>query len=517
MNRVYGLLGDALLITAATIFFVWCSLNRLVAGDEGFYLLASRLVMQGQVPYRDFFYPQMPLLPYVYGIWMRLSEESWASARILSAGFASITGLLIYLRCRALFDRAWGCIALLLFVSSNFVFPWLTVAKTYSLSTMLLFLSYFVCTAKIATRGKFLAAGVMFGLSVNTRLFFAAAVPLFYAYIFFMSDRFPQRMRYILAFTLGGFLTAVPLLYFLRHDFETFWFNNMGYHLIRSNKELSDSLQGKVDILKSILSIRDAKSFDGFQFLMLSTASLIGVLASLRQNALRDLSLPIALVLGIVNLIPTPTYIQYFCTVTPFLCVYALIVLRWIYVGIWPLLGRFGRTLAASLGCSLLLVYVLPFAEDLNRYTRTGIGVIGISSPGIAAYRTVRSYDSLAPVLSGLVLPGSYVVAKWPGYVIGSTLNMLPGLENDFGLSVADKISLSERKRLRIITSNEMCEAVQSRIPSAAVLTSGQRFPKCLRNSLKHAGYTKITRFNDLEIHTKEYNRHQQHSHKKLE
>src|SRR5207245_9405636 len=64
---IYGLL--AILMAAV---FVPMSLYRLVDGDEGTYLLVSRLVAEGQLPYHDFFYRQMFLLPYVYGAWMQL-------------------------------------------------------------------------------------------------------------------------------------------------------------------------------------------------------------------------------------------------------------------------------------------------------------------------------------------------------------------------------------------------------------------------------------------------------------
>ncbi len=39
---------------------------RPIDGDEGYYATAARLVSEGRTPYLDFFYPQMPLLPYVY-------------------------------------------------------------------------------------------------------------------------------------------------------------------------------------------------------------------------------------------------------------------------------------------------------------------------------------------------------------------------------------------------------------------------------------------------------------------
>lgn len=41
----------------------WGSLNQ----DEGWYLYAAKLVSEGKMPYRDFFYTQGPLLPLVYG------------------------------------------------------------------------------------------------------------------------------------------------------------------------------------------------------------------------------------------------------------------------------------------------------------------------------------------------------------------------------------------------------------------------------------------------------------------
>src|ERR1700677_3660672 len=40
--------------------------------DEGIYALAARNVMDGMKPYRDFFFAQMPLLPYVYAAWFSI-------------------------------------------------------------------------------------------------------------------------------------------------------------------------------------------------------------------------------------------------------------------------------------------------------------------------------------------------------------------------------------------------------------------------------------------------------------
>src|SRR5215467_5337627 len=88
---IYGLV--AALLAAV---FVPMSLFRLVDGDEGTYLLVARLVAEGQLPYHDFYYPQMYLLPYVYGGWMKVVGYSWYAARLLSAVFSVLLGLLVY-------------------------------------------------------------------------------------------------------------------------------------------------------------------------------------------------------------------------------------------------------------------------------------------------------------------------------------------------------------------------------------------------------------------------------------
>src|SRR4051794_23533138 len=51
------------------LFFSYVALHRFIDGDEGFYLLASRLVLAHKKPYIDFLFEQAPLFPYVYALW----------------------------------------------------------------------------------------------------------------------------------------------------------------------------------------------------------------------------------------------------------------------------------------------------------------------------------------------------------------------------------------------------------------------------------------------------------------
>jgi hypothetical protein len=56
--------GAELFLLSGFVFLFYGKLNM----DESWYLYASKLVYQGRLPYRDFAFTQMPLLPYVYGL-----------------------------------------------------------------------------------------------------------------------------------------------------------------------------------------------------------------------------------------------------------------------------------------------------------------------------------------------------------------------------------------------------------------------------------------------------------------
>ncbi len=56
-------IGGSLYLCSAIAFLLYGRLNA----DEGWYIYASRMVYDGYIPYRDFAFTQMPLLPYVYG------------------------------------------------------------------------------------------------------------------------------------------------------------------------------------------------------------------------------------------------------------------------------------------------------------------------------------------------------------------------------------------------------------------------------------------------------------------
>lgn len=69
----------------------WHVLHNGMNLDEGFYALAARAVWQGELPYRDFGYTQMPLLPYINGALLQLTGHGLIAQRAVNALWAALT------------------------------------------------------------------------------------------------------------------------------------------------------------------------------------------------------------------------------------------------------------------------------------------------------------------------------------------------------------------------------------------------------------------------------------------
>jgi len=102
--------------------------------DEGFYMLAARNVLEGQVPYRDFVYPQMPLLPFVYASWAACFGPSVESGRALSLILGVTAVTLTMAAGRRLGGVRAGAFAGLLMLVSTYTCLDLAWVKTQALS-----------------------------------------------------------------------------------------------------------------------------------------------------------------------------------------------------------------------------------------------------------------------------------------------------------------------------------------------------------------------------------------------
>lgn len=400
---------------------------RFLDGDEGVYAYASRLALHGHVPYRDFFYEQMPLLPYVYGAWIGVFGESWYAARSLSALAAAATGALLYLHVEGRLGR-WPALAAIGFYAlSGLVFGYFTIVKTFALASLFLFAAYVLVEAR---RPRWLVAGLLVGLAVDTRLVFAAAIPAFAV--------LAARRRGLPPF--GGGLAAglVPSAVFLALSPHAFVFDNLRYHGEKTSHGLIGEPVQKLRTAANLIGFGSADHALGVQFalLLVASAAALWLLRSRFAAAL-------AISLGVASFLPTPTYVQYFCVVVPYLVLLAVEL-----APRWPRAALAGLVAYAAAG-AVALVHDVQTAPLLKP--------------------SIPSVERVSDAVEERTRPGETVLAGWPGYLFGTHAQAVSGYTNQFAPVAAAKISPREARRVHVLSEPALEALIRQRVPRLVV------------------------------------------------
>lgn len=469
--------------------FVPLALERLVARDEGFYAFAARLISEGRVPYRDFFFPQMPLSAYLWSGWLSLTGINWISARILTALLTAVLGLLLFIYLRKKLGGGYAWAGLLLFIGSNFVFPWYLVVQTYSLSVLCLFISYWFLSAAESKKQWFLfLSGFFLGLAIDTRLFFAGLGPFLVLYLFFITKEPSLGFRYCLIFSIGALLALAPNLYFVLTDPDSFYYSNLGYHLARSSISPKDDLLKKITLFQIVLGLRETEKFAAFQYPLLIYFSVYSFLAGLICREKLDSAYLIIAALFVLNFVPSPSYLQYFCTLTPFLIITALFGVKKIIS-----FSVKHRTVAArSFTYSLLLIFCIlyfkDFSGDLRSYTRTGEGVIGINKEKNARNWTLERVRIINAKTEDLSQSTDKIVAFWPGYLLETSRSIHPGFENHFREIAARKLTPKDQKRYRVPSKQTVRALIRKREIDLVIFNDSPK-RRGIKKALEDGGY----------------------------
>ena len=445
-------LGEGLLVVALqAAVFVPLALFRFVDGDEGVYGYAARLALHGNLPYRDFFYEQAPLLPYVYGP----LSGSWYGLRGLSVVFAIAVGLLLFRLVRKRNGPAAAFAAVVLYAGSGLVFGYLTLVKTFALSTLLVF-----GALVLAEEGRWLGAGVLLGLAVDTRLLLLAVLPVFFL---------AARRR---AFATGFVPAVVPSLVLLAISPSAFWFDNVRYHSLKSSHGLVGDVHQKAQTAATLLGLEPTDRAIGIQFGLLVLAVLVALVW--RRHA--SLALAVAVALGIVSFLPTPSYVQYFSLLVPFLVV-AAAELR------LPVLAPF------------VVAFLVPAAWTVNHL----VSYDPVLRPSLGSVRDV------AARVDAESRPGERVLSSWPGYLIGTHAWALRDYTNQFAPVAAAKISAPSARRYRVASEPRLEGLIRERRVRLIVYRNWVTSPPFARwdAALKGGGYRLVARVQTAAIYTR--------------
>jgi len=501
LDRLRAALLVVAIGAALAAVYVPMALFRLVDADEGIYLLNAKLALNGQLPYHDFFYPQMPLLPYVYGLWMELFGVSWYSGRLLSALLAVALGLLVYAHvARLTGSRPLGVVAASLLASSTLGLAWLSVAKTFSLATLLLFASYAVVFSS-RHRWKYFFSGFLLGLAIDTRLYLVVVIPLMVIHL--IRTATADRGLHLARFSVGLIIALLPNEFFLLMDPEVYFFNILGVHAIRTPFGLVGLASQKLELLANLLGLDSTYGVSSLQFTLLLLLNVAALVATLRSKELPPLAAWIALAVMAVSLVPTPAYAQYFCVAIPFLIVNATFGWARLRDDLSGPAGRGLRPYAGALFAAFLVAYLLPAPFEVYRYTVDGDKVPGVYTRRDAPNWTIpmirqvsRAIDEAGPAQSGPTL------SWWPGYLVESSRSVLPKLENPYALWYSSSLSPLQIAKYKFISASELEWHIGHHTAPVAVVGNWMFESRPFyRNLLVSSGYLLTRRVGGAEIY----------------
>lgn len=446
MPRARRFFVDVLIVLSQAFVFIPIAWTRYVDDDEGNYVLAASLVAEGRVPYRDFLHFQMPLIPYAYGGWVALVGEDFRLARLLSVACAIATGALVYAVIARAHGRPAACFGLLLFTASSLTFGWLTTVKTQALATLFLVAAFAAAAWRPRPTLPLLAvAGACCGLAIDARLTSAAVIPAF------LWIAFSVRMRGIVAYASGLVAALCPALVLAAMAPSQFWFDNFDYHQLRAEGGTVGDFGQKAQTVGSLFGIGTTEGAIGsrgfgvqFLILFVLAAAAIALLRTVGRRI--GFPLTVAVLVGVANLLPTPTYTHYQVSVVPFLVIASVESIAWLRERS-TLTDDFGarRFLASALAVALV-IYVFAGIGDAYRYAR----VTGAEDARIG------NIDMVADAVNARTSKGEEVLASWPGYLFGTHARAVPGLENDFTRYAASVLTPAEARRHRLATVEDV-------------------------------------------------------------
>jgi hypothetical protein len=439
------------------------STTRPVDGDEGYYTTAARLVWEGKAPYRDFFYQQAPLLPYLYSWIYGVRPHSLIAMRWLSALSGALTvclwGLFLFWKNRFPADLAWATFALV--VLNPYWMSWHVVVKTYAVADLLIsaaLICFYIALHSAHVRWYF-PVGCALGLCASVRSLYGPIIPFV---LIWLLCRRRQGLRVAYARTvvlLAGAATGLlPLLIGYLRKPSAFLFDNIRYHSLDAgymwlDGQLIEGYRSLAHVLLLLAAHVGVGLFVFHPYLSLEIfLAMIGVVSWIKVRQAGNVIFSpnddlffqiVALMLVVYTLtalVPFPPYEQYFDSpLIPFL-------IPFVIEGLRVTLSR-SRTYAALLLVSaLFLVYIeVPRESAWNSN---------------APEWRVSSYQRVSRLIEANSAPRETILSFWPGYVFESGRSYWPGVEDNFIYRITNKISSRDQSRYHVASINQVMRAI---------------------------------------------------------
>jgi hypothetical protein len=436
----FSLLFFQLLLLFIFVFF------RFIDADEGVYLTSASLVREGKLPYLDFFYPQMPFLPYLYSFISQGGMSSLFGGRVISAFLNLVLGLVLFFWSKRILGKnSLALILFFLFSFNGFLLTWQSVIKTYSFSNLASFVAFiFLMDALIKKPSRaiyFFLAGLFLGLGFSVRLIFLPLFLLTLLIIFVLPKEILERKVKPALFFIFGFIISSGLaIYFLFSETYAFIFENFTYHRLWGINVVETGLHQvlisflKFAVLPQNLVIIGLSIFSLVIFLKKKTVLVC------QSSYSAILAFLFALTIIISYLFVRPPQNQYYVQALPFLIFASAPAVEYFLL-------RLKRKISILIGAIYLLGLVPLFL----------IFIWGIREKDKVFH--LSEVKKVVTLIQKHSNSNDQILSSWPGYVVLAQREPIKGAET-VGYEVIKFLSSEEIQKLKLISWENLKEKI---------------------------------------------------------
>lgn len=297
--------------------------------DEGFHILAARLISTGKRPYLDFIFAQTPLNAYWNAFWMKIFGTSWRVVHAVAtlATLGSIALIVEYVS--GLFpDRRWqsaaAFAALALFGLNVWVWTVGTVSQAYPLCLFLMVAAFRLAIVAV-TRPRLtmsFTVGLLVVAAAASSLLAAPASPVLLIWMWF-NNRAGNRLIKTAAFLAGAVVACIPLLMLFAGGPHQVLFDILKYHAVYRRLRWEAPTTHDIGIVTDWVNSSPDLLLALFALAGLFSLKDSGFDASRRAEF--HLCLWLGLTIGAQNTLARPTFPMYFVFMIPFLTVLSVL------------------------------------------------------------------------------------------------------------------------------------------------------------------------------------------------
>lgn len=444
-----------LLYLAGSLAFVQ---TRPIDGDEGYYASAARLVSEGQTPYKDFFYPQTPVIPFAYAPAYKVVGSTIVGLRAWSAILGTLSLLFwgLYLRQKFPNNTKTVLAGLLLLALNPYFLVWNLTVKSFALANFLVTLVFWSGEKGRTEKSAryFFVFGLALGVLLGVRLLYGPWIGFMVLMCLLGWKNGQLSLKQMGLMFFGLVIGLLPTAILLAQNFDAFLFNNFHYHALRHAplKTEIDPLTWAERITSTSMIFARAMFLNPFMLFSLLLAGW-GVKTLFKEKGTTMLTIAGGglVIHMIASLIPYPAHDQYFTApLAPMMVPLALVGMmalgsKFAQPGIWGLL-------VVGLILSVADLTVLHSGMDQEKKW------------------SIEHLNLITAEIEKRTEPDDLVLSFWSGYTFESGRQFIPSLENHFAVEISERITLEEKWKYHVASKELLLLLFERQSPNMIVL-----------------------------------------------